>query len=94
MNTIGDAVRFVRQSQGWEQKDLAQKAELSPSQISCIEKGSRDPSWDSLKRICNALGVSVSMVVMLVEKEHPTIKPMMPLVYSHLFERSVSGSNP
>lgn len=85
---IGESLRFIRQSRGLDQKDVAVKANLSPSQLSSIELGQRDPSWRSIKSICAALGVSVTVATMLIEKEDSIVKPLLPLVYQHLWEVS------
>ncbi|MFV0406989.1 MAG: helix-turn-helix domain-containing protein [Propioniciclava sp.] len=53
---IGGRIRSLRTELGMTAQQLAHKAELSPAQISQIERGSSDPSLESLRRIARALG--------------------------------------
>jgi transcriptional regulator with XRE-family HTH domain len=85
---IGQALRFVRQSLNMEMRDVANLAGVTPQFVSAIETGSRVPSWNSMCSICEAMGIEVSLVTMLHEQDSPAIKPMMPIVYSKLWERS------
>ncbi|MCX5513379.1 transcriptional regulator [Kaistia algarum] len=52
-------VRVFREFRGLSARDLAGKAEISPSYLSQIESGARDGSFDTMKRIAAALGISV-----------------------------------
>ncbi|WP_198401550.1 helix-turn-helix domain-containing protein [Parageobacillus thermoglucosidasius] len=50
----------MRESKNISARQLAEKVQLDPSQISKIETGKSNPSLDSLERICDALGISLS----------------------------------
>jgi transcriptional regulator with XRE-family HTH domain len=50
----------LRESKNISARQLAEKVQLDPSQISKIETGKSNPSLDSLERICDALGISLS----------------------------------
>ncbi len=52
-------VKELREAKGWNQTILAYHAGLSPSQVSLIETGKRNPSATTLKGIADALGVEV-----------------------------------
>jgi transcriptional regulator with XRE-family HTH domain len=52
-------VKELRDEKGWNQTILGYHAELSPSEISLIENGKRNPSATTLQRIATALGVEV-----------------------------------
>ncbi len=52
-------VRELREERGWNQTVLGYHAGLSPSQISLIENGKRNPSAETLQGIATALGVEV-----------------------------------
>ncbi len=52
-------VRELREERGWNQTVLGYHAGLSPSQISLIETGKRNPSAETLQGIATALGVEV-----------------------------------
>ncbi len=52
-------IRELREEKGWNQTVLGYHAGLSPSQISLIETGKRNPSATTLQGIAGALGVEV-----------------------------------
>jgi ribosome-binding protein aMBF1 (putative translation factor) len=52
-------VRVWREYRGMSAKDLAAKTGLSPAYISQIETGDRDGSFETMKKIAQALSVSL-----------------------------------
>lgn len=83
---IGRAIRFARLSKGLSQEELAKKAGVSDSFISSLESGHRDPSWKMLLYLCDALGVDLTLLAMLTERESAFVKPILPLAYVKLAE--------
>jgi transcriptional regulator with XRE-family HTH domain len=61
----GKAVRIARAIGGFQQKELAEIAELDPSHISLIEKGKRKPSVGTIKKIANALQIPEHLMTLL-----------------------------
>lgn len=57
---IGRKITRLRLSKGWTQKELAEKALISPSYISRIEEGFIKPKVKTLVRIARALEVELS----------------------------------
>lgn len=57
--SLGARLRDLRTGRGIRQKDLAQKAGLTPSLVSQIESGKLTPSLHTLGRLAGALGVPV-----------------------------------
>ena len=53
-----ERLRNIRESKGLNQAELAKKAGLQPSAVSHFEKGRRSPSFDNLRALADALGVS------------------------------------
>ncbi|WP_051331005.1 helix-turn-helix domain-containing protein [Aneurinibacillus terranovensis] len=53
-------VRMVRNSKDMTQNELAEKAEIAQAYLSEIETGKTIPSIPVLKRIAQALGVTVA----------------------------------
>jgi transcriptional regulator with XRE-family HTH domain len=47
----------------WSQSQLAEKADLPPSSIAHFETGTRKPSFDTLRRLANALEVSTDYLL-------------------------------
>ncbi len=59
LEDIGHNVRRFREEKGWNQTELGFHADTSPSIISLIENGKRNPSTATLAKIARALGVEV-----------------------------------
>lgn len=51
-----------RQKKGLNQAQLAAQAEITPAALSQIEKGDRTPSLPVLRRLADALGVSIDFL--------------------------------
>ena len=62
-NGVGEKIRKYREEKGLSQKELADKADVSPSTISKAEGGLFTPSPDKLQRIADALGIPFSELV-------------------------------
>lgn len=59
LEDIGHNVRRLREEKGWNQVELSFHADTSPSIVSLIENGKRNPSTTTLAKIARALGVEV-----------------------------------
>jgi transcriptional regulator with XRE-family HTH domain len=55
---LGIVIRAFRLQRGISQENLAELAALHRTYIGSVERGERNPSFQSLSRILNALGVS------------------------------------
>jgi len=56
---IGHNIRRLRDEKGWNQTELGYRSDTSPSIISLIENGKRNPSTATLAKIARALDVEV-----------------------------------
>jgi transcriptional regulator with XRE-family HTH domain len=56
---IADHIRRARESLGWTQSELAQRARIDQGDLSRIERGSTDPRWSTVNRISAALGEAI-----------------------------------
>jgi transcriptional regulator with XRE-family HTH domain len=56
---LGKAVRFYRKQQGFSQAELAEKAGISITFLSKIERGIKFPTSDTLSGLANGLGIEV-----------------------------------
>jgi transcriptional regulator with XRE-family HTH domain len=54
---LGKKVRLYRKLSGLTQEELAEKAALTPSYVSDVERGRENISVDTLKRITKALAI-------------------------------------
>ena len=59
------AIRTCRALRGWPQERLAKEADLHPSYISLLESGARTPSFRTVKKIAEGLGVPESLLTLL-----------------------------
>lgn len=58
-----ERLKNARDLRGWNQTDLATKAGLPPSSIAHFEGGKRKPSFDTLRRLANALEVTTDYLL-------------------------------
>lgn len=56
-------LRAARESRRLSQGGLAKRAGLQPSAVSHFETGTRKPSFDNLRRLADALGVSTDYLL-------------------------------
>lgn len=61
----GRAIRTCRAALGWQQKELAAKAQLSPSHLSLIESGERNPGPELAERLGQAMGIPLYLLYLL-----------------------------
>lgn len=61
----GKAIRTCRVAFGLRQKEVAEKAGITPSFLSLIEAEHRKPSMNNVERISDALGVPVHLLLLL-----------------------------
>lgn len=61
--TIGQKVRRLREKAQLTQEQLAEIADLHPSYVGHIERGTKNPSLKSLTKIAEALGVPVAQLM-------------------------------
>lgn len=59
-NHFGRRLTWLRKQQGLTQESLAEAANVSVDFISLMERGHRAPSFDTLERLADALGVTVA----------------------------------
>jgi len=80
---LGSAIRELRKNKGLSQVELAEKANLSQTALSQIEKGKR-PGIQTLKNISTALEVPESLIyVMGIEQDD--VPPAKQVLYEKLF---------
>jgi len=58
-NALGKTIKFLRFRRGLSQADLAEKADISITFLSTIERGIKFPQPDILSKLANALDVEV-----------------------------------
>lgn len=58
-----ERLKAARELRKWNQAELAGKASMPPSSIAHFESGSRKPSFDTLRRLANALEVTTDYLL-------------------------------
>jgi len=61
--SLGDKIRLMRSEKSLSLQELAQKAEISLSYLSEIERGAVYPALNTLKKISEGLGIAVSLLM-------------------------------
>jgi transcriptional regulator with XRE-family HTH domain len=67
--TLAALLKRLREEREITQEQLAFDAGITASALSRIERGLNSPGWMTVKRIAEALGVSVTQVAAEVEAE-------------------------
>jgi transcriptional regulator with XRE-family HTH domain len=62
---IGHALKVCRSAKKLSLGDLAALTELSPSYLSMIESGKREPTLSSIEKIASAMGVPTPILLFL-----------------------------
>src|SRR5215472_9574658 len=60
MSSLGSRIKALRLERDLQQRQLAEKADLTPSMVSQIESGRLTPSLHTLGKIAAALGVPIA----------------------------------
>ncbi len=60
MTPLGQRIRALRMERDLQQRQLAEKAGLTPSMVSQIESGRLTPSLHTLGKVAGALGVTIA----------------------------------
>jgi transcriptional regulator with XRE-family HTH domain len=60
---LAQNVRILRLTRGWSQEALAEAAELDRSYIGDIERARRNVSLDSLERLAQAFGLTLTDLI-------------------------------
>ncbi len=66
---VGKTIAHFRQQSGLSQEVLSGLAVIGRSHLSAIERGERKPTLETLYRICNALDMKMSTVIIHLESE-------------------------
>lgn len=66
---VGRVIAFFRQQKGMSQEVLSGLADIGRSHLSAIERGERKPTLETLYRICSALDIKMSTVIIKLEEE-------------------------
>ncbi|WP_228030348.1 helix-turn-helix domain-containing protein [Gimesia benthica] len=86
-SSFGPKLRKIRENRGLSQSELAEKAGFQPSAISHFETGRRSPSFDNLRRLADALNVTIDFLLGR-EKKAEGAGPVAEKLFRHFSEIS------
>ncbi len=66
---VGKVIKYFRQNKGISQEVLSGLADIGRSHLSAIERGERKPTLETLYRICCALQIKMSDVIIKLEED-------------------------
>jgi transcriptional regulator with XRE-family HTH domain len=65
---LGKAIQTLREQREWTQGQLAERADLTQPQISCLEAGKMQPDFFALTRLARAFGMTNDQLRSQVER--------------------------
>ena len=72
--TVGKVIAEFRKQKGISQEVLSGFADIGRSHLSAIERGERKPTLETFYKICLALDVKMSTVIIKLEEELNRLK--------------------
>ena len=76
-NTFGKRLKELRKSKGYTQQALAEKAGIDEKHLSRVENGKYFPTYTTLNKLLNALGVSLEEAGLDLEQIKVNDNPIM-----------------
>lgn len=80
VSELGNRIRKYRKSKGYTQEVLSAKCNLHPTYIGQIERGEKNPSIESIYKICQALDLKITdlfeMIDDFAEEDSETTIPL------------------
>lgn len=68
LGALGAAVAQMRREAGLSQQELGDRSGVNPKALSALERGRRNPTYETLSRITQGLGVSIAALASLADK--------------------------
>ena len=66
---VGKTIAYFRNEKGVSQEVLSGLADIGRSHLSAIERGERKPTLETLYRICTALDIKMSTIILKLEED-------------------------
>ena len=74
---LGKAIRMCREQRGLSRDVFADRAQISPSYLSLLERDKRDPPFSTIENIAGAIGIPVSVLLFIAsdKREFESFSP-------------------
>lgn len=66
---FGEILKQLRESEGWSQAELAERANCHKRTISQLERGLHEPAWPLVVALARALDVDITVFLPLVPEK-------------------------
>ena len=63
LNEIGDLIKRRRETLALRQEDLAELSKVANKTLHLIEQGTGNPSFETLKKVANVLGLELELKI-------------------------------
>lgn len=61
---VGTKIKYLRQKRGLSQEALALSCDMDPAFLGHVERGMRSPTLNTLQRICDGLGITLTELLL------------------------------
>lgn len=61
---VGAKIKYLRQKRGLSQEALALTCDMNPAFLGHVERGMRSPTLNTLQRICDGLGITLTELLL------------------------------
>ena len=61
---VGAKIKYLRQKRGLSQEALALSCDMNPAFLGHVERGIRSPTLNTLQRICDGLGITLTELLL------------------------------
>ncbi len=82
---LGTAIKLLRKNKGWTQKILSDKSGISVNALCQIEINYSFPKKETIKNICNSLGIPVAYLL-LIPVKHERLPEHKQEIFNMLFK--------
>ena len=72
---LGEAIRLYREELGWSQETLADESGLHPTHVGGLERGVRNPNYETILKLARALITTPGMLVTRADEITTELSP-------------------
>ena len=81
---IGQRIREYRLKEGLSQEELAHRAGMNAAHLGRIERGEKNPTFESIEKIVDALGITFEELFNFDSSSKETEEPLVERIASYL----------